>query len=353
MTEDDSPEPRVPDLDGDEPDEAEPEVDEDRRNVLRAAAGATTFAIGGLALSAQEEAADFLQKHYAEMSDEEKERLVERIEADLREEFDNPDIEVSTTEPMDDVVFGYALDIGKCIGCRRCVYACAEENNISRHDTEAPASNQLHWIRVLEFEDATIEPGTDSEGGDPYGMEISSNFGTISAGVDLHESDHFYEADEVPEEDKWYLPVQCQHCEDPSCTKVCPVQATWKAEDGIVVIDYDRCIGCKYCVTNCPYDARRFNFSEPHIPEDEVNPDMHYLGNRPRPGEVAEKCTFCVQRTREGEYPACVEACPVGARKFGNLLDEDGEIRTILDEERVFRLKPEVGNEPKFFYFAE
>jgi Fe-S-cluster-containing dehydrogenase component len=344
MTNDSRSDPGVPD---------ESTVDEGRRRVLKAAAGTVTLSVSGVAATEtkQEEAASLLQKHYKKMSDEERDRLVERLEAELQAEYDDPDIEISTKGPMEDTVFGYALDVEKCIGCRRCVYACAEENNLSREAEENPAANQQHWIRVLQFEDAHIDPG--GENGDPYGMEISSEFGDVSAGVDWHEADHFYDPDEVPEEDSWYLPVQCQQCEDPSCTKVCPVQATWKEKDGIVVIDYDRCIGCKYCVTNCPYDARRFNFSEPHVPEDEINPDMHYLGNRPRPGEVVEKCTFCIQRTREGQYPACVEACPVGARKFGNLLDEESEVRRVLDEKPVFRLHPETGNEPKFFYFTE
>ncbi|UWG49087.1 Fe-S-cluster-containing dehydrogenase component [Halanaeroarchaeum sp. HSR-CO] len=336
--------PGVPDADDDG-------VDEDRRHVLKATAGAATFAIGGVAASQQPEAADLLQKHYKKMDATEREQLVDRLESRLQEEYDTPEIEVSTTKPPDDTVFGYALNVEACIGCRQCVYACADENNISRETEENPASNQLHWIRVLRFEDSEIE--VDPEGDGPIGMDVSSEFGDVSAGVDWEESDHYYDPEAVPEEDAWYLPVQCQQCEDPSCTEVCPVQATWKEKDGIVVVDYDRCIGCKYCVTNCPYDARRFNFSHPELPDDEVNPEMHYLGNRPRPGEVVEKCTFCVQRTREGEYPACVDACPVGARKFGNLLDESGEIRTILDEKPVFRLRPELGTEPKFFYFTE
>ncbi|MFQ3293308.1 MAG: Fe-S-cluster-containing dehydrogenase component [Halobacteriales archaeon] len=344
MTDNNDHEPRVPD------DES---VDGGRRNVLKAAAGAMVLSVSGVGSTEpqQEKAADLLQKHYKKMSEEERDRLVEQLESELRAEFDEPDIEVSTTEPLDDTVFGYALDVQKCIGCRRCVYSCAEENNLSRDSESNPAALQQHWIRVIRFDDAEIEPG--DEQGEPFGMEISSEFGDVSAGVDWHDADHFYDPEEVPQEDSWYLPVQCQHCEDPSCTKVCPVQATWKEEDGIVVVDYDRCIGCKYCVTNCPYDARRFNFSDPNVPEDEINPDMHYLGNRPRPAEVVEKCTFCVQRTRDGRYPACVEACPVGARKFGNLLDEESEVRRILDEKRVFRLHPETGNEPKFFYFTE
>ncbi|MFT4890626.1 MAG: Fe-S-cluster-containing dehydrogenase component [Halobacteriales archaeon] len=345
MTDDDSQQPGIPETE---------DVDQGRRGVLKAAAGAMVLSVSGIGgiEADQDEVGGVLQEHYKKMTEEEREELVEKLEKRLREEYDEPDIDISTTGPLEDTMFGYALDVDKCIGCRQCVYACMEENNISRGSKENPAANQLQWIRVLRFEDQNIDPGEGDS--PPVGMAgpISSAFGDVSAGVDLHDADHFYDPETVPDEEHWYMPVQCQQCEDPSCTKVCPVQATWKEEDGIVVVDYDRCIGCKYCVTNCPYDARRFNFSEPHLPEDEINPDMHYLGNRPRPGEVVEKCTFCIQRTREGEYPACVETCPTGARKFGNLLDEESTIREILDEKPVFRLKPDTGNEPKFFYFT-
>jgi molybdopterin-containing oxidoreductase family iron-sulfur binding subunit len=101
----------------------------------------------------------------------------------------------------------------------------------------------------------------------------------------------------------------------------------------------------------CPYGARHFNWRVPHVPAEEINPDMHYLGNRPRPRGVVEKCTWCIQRTRAGRYPACVEACPTGARKFGNMLDPDSEIRYILENKRVLLLKEELRTMPKFFYF--
>jgi molybdopterin-containing oxidoreductase family iron-sulfur binding subunit len=118
-----------------------------------------------------------------------------------------------------------------------------------------------------------------------------------------------------------------------------------------VVIDYEWCIGCRYCMAACPYGARRFNWAEPTIPKGELNTNTHYLGNRPRPKGVVEKCTFCIQRTRAGRYPACVEACPVGARKFGNLLDKDSEIRYIIEHKRVLVLKEELNTAPRFFYF--
>ena len=227
-------------------------------------------------------------------------------------------VSVSDAGPQPGVLFGYALDISRCIGCRRCVYACVEENNQSRDP-------QVHWIRVLRM---------DKE-----------------HGVDFAHADQYYEPEQVPEEGKFYVPVSCQQCEDAPCTKVCPTGATWTEKDGIVVIDYDWCIGCRCCMAACPYGARHFNWRTPSIPAGEINPAMHYLGNRPRPKGVVEKCTFCIQRVRAGRYPACVEVCPVGARKFGNLLDPDSEIRYIIEHKRVMVLKEELNTMPKFFYF--
>jgi molybdopterin-containing oxidoreductase family iron-sulfur binding subunit len=228
------------------------------------------------------------------------------------------DVTVSDTGPIPGVVFGYALDISRCIGCRRCVYACVDENNQSRDP-------QVHWITVLEMDK--------------------------SHGVDFAHANAYYDAEQVPREGHFYLPVQCQQCDNPPCVKVCPTGATWKEQDGIVVIDYDWCIGCRCCMAACPYGARHFNWREPSIPEGELNPATHYLGNRPRPRGVVEKCTFCIQRVRAGRYPACVEACPVGARKFGNLLDPESEIRYIIEHKRVMVLKEELNTMPKFFYF--
>ena len=129
--------------------------------------------------------------------------------------------------------------------------------------------------------------------------------------------------------------------------------ATWQEPDGIVVIDYNWCVGCRACMAACPYWARRFNWSAPEVPPEEVNPNQHYLGNRDRKKGCVEKCTFCIHRTREGRLPACAEACPTGARVFGNLLDPDSEIRWVLAHKNVFRLKEELGTEPRFWYFSD
>jgi molybdopterin-containing oxidoreductase family iron-sulfur binding subunit len=227
-------------------------------------------------------------------------------------------VEVSAAPPLPGVEFAYALDISRCVGCRRCVYACVEENNQSRDP-------QLHWIRVLSMKK--------------------------EKGVDFSEADPYYQPATVPEEGHFYVPVSCQQCRKAPCVKTCPTGATWMEPDGIVVIDYDWCIGCRCCMAACPYGARHFNWGEPNVPKGSLNPKTHVFGNRPRPRGVVEKCTFCIQRVRAGRYPACVEVCPVGARKFGNLLDPDSEIRYIIESKRVLVLKEELNTVPRFFYF--
>jgi len=277
-------------------------------------------AIGGLSLlsACDPDAVEaYFQKNFQELNPEQLADALARLERKYYEKF-GVDITVNSTEALDDVLFGYALDLSKCVGCRRCVYACVNENNQSRDP-------QVHWIKVLEMDK--------------------------DKGVDLMHTNPYYDHEKVPAPGHFYMPVQCQQCKNPPCTKVCPVHATWTEPDGIVVIDYDWCIGCRCCMAACPYGARRFNWTDPQIPAEEINPVTEYLGNRPRPKSVVEKCTFCVQRVRKGKYPACVEICPVGARKFGNLLDESSEIRTIMKYKRVFILKEELNTQPKFFYF--
>lgn len=261
----------------------------------------------------------FFQQHFRELSKKELQDVLARLEKGYSKKY-GKQIKVKATAPIEGVKFGYGLDLSRCIGCRRCVYGCVAENNQSRDP-------QIHWIRVVQL---------DKE-----------------KGVDLDRAEHYYNPKKVPEEGHFYMPVQCQQCENPPCTKVCPVQATWTETDGVTVVDYNWCIGCRYCMAACPYGARHFNWSKPTIPAEEVNPDTHYLGNRPRPIGVVEKCTFCVQRTREqpGKYPACEEICPVGARKFGNLLDPESEIRYLIENKRVFILKEDLNTQPKFYYF--
>lgn len=290
----------------------------DRRTFLKGVA----LGLAGTALPLNKADASFwesfFQKHFKEMNDAEIKQVLGRLEREYEEKYKKA-IKVGNQKAMPGVIFGYGLDLSRCIGCRRCVYACVEENNQSRDP-------QIHWISVLRFKK-----------GEKW--------------VDLVESEKYYNPEKVPEEGYFYMPVQCQQCKNPPCVRACPTQATWKEPDGIVVIDYNWCIGCRYCMAACPYGARHFNWTDPGRKSGEINPQTHYLGNRPRYKGVVEKCTFCIQRTRNGRYPACVEACPVGARKFGNLLDPNSEIRYAIEHKRVFRLKEDLNTYPRFYYF--
>jgi molybdopterin-containing oxidoreductase family iron-sulfur binding subunit len=285
-----------------------------RRTFLCVVAGCAAAATTGCSDFTHTE---FFRKSFRDLSPEELAEIVARLEREYSENYGKT-VTVGTKGPVPGVHFAYALDISRCIGCRRCVYGCVEENNQSRDP-------QIHWIRVLEMEQ--------------------------DKGIDFHHANPYYDPETVPREGHFYLPVACQQCENPPCVKSCPVGATWREDDGIVAIDYDWCIGCRCCISACPYGARRFNWAEPELAAEDVNEDMHYLGNRPRPKGVVEKCTFCVHRTREGKYPKCVEVCPTGSRKFGNLLDPDSEIRYILENKRVVVLKNELNTRPQFFYF--
>lgn len=260
---------------------------------------------------------EFMQQHYKELDEKDKAKLIKRLEEETARKY-GAKVTIRDFEPREGVQFAYALNLSVCIGCRRCAEACHEENNHDRRTNQS-------YIRVLEMEQGSF----DLERG----------------------SVHYDHA--VPAEGKFYMPVQCQQCENPPCTKVCPVEATWQQSDGIVVVDYNWCIGCRYCEAACPYHARRFNWSAPEIPEEEINPEQGLLSNRIRPQGVVEKCTFCLHRTREGRMPACQEACPTGARVFGNVLDPDSEIRWVLANKRVFVLKEDLGTKPRFYYFFD
>ncbi len=295
--------------------------------------------------------AEYFQGHFLLMSDEEKRQAIERMEKRYSAKYGKKTT-VSDAPAPKDVLFGYALDISKCIGCRRCVHACVKENNQSRHDPE------VQWIQVMKIPKGNISFTVDKldkgypekSGFGDYGVQVGGN-AYKAAGLSTEDAQNYYQDDAVPDKDYFYMPVQCQQCEKPPCVKACPVRATFRDHAGVVLIDYNWCIGCRMCQLACPYHARRFNWGEPNLPHEEMNPKTHYFGNRPRMRGVMEKCTFCVQRTREDRDPACLEACPVGARKFGNLLDPESDVRKVLATKRVFRFKEEFGTYPKFFYY--
>lgn len=262
-------------------------------------------------------AAEFMQQHYKELTREGKAEVIARLVEEAREDY-GAEVTIADDRPIPGTKFVYAINLSVCNGNGKCVEACHRENN---HDR---ATNQS-YIRVLEMPKDTRDMGQGS---------------TTYSG-------------EVPKDGKFYLPVQCQQCDQPPCVEVCPVKATWKEEDGIVVVDYNWCIGCRYCEAACPYHARRFNWKKPEIPAAEINPDQSYLSNRVRPVGVVEKCTYCLHRTRRGRLPACLEACPTGARVFGNILDPQSNIRWILENKRVYILKEELGTKPAFFYYFD
>jgi len=259
----------------------------------------------------------YFQKNFQLMTDGEKDEAVRRLERS-HELATGERIDVKTDGPRQNVLYGYAFNISKCRGYMDCVKACISENNQDRQSGMA-------YIRIHEMKKGSM------------------NFEEAD--------DSFFH--QVPAAGHFYLGTQCFHCQNPPCVDVCPVKATWMEPDGIVVVDYNWCIGCRYCMAACPYDARRFNWADPVVPREELNSNQHYLGNRLRKKGVVEKCTFCIQRTRGGQNPACVEACPTGARIFGNLLDPSSEIRWILANKKVFRLKEDLGTDPKFWYFMD
>lgn len=261
---------------------------------------------------------EFLQRHYSQLTPQKMEKILARIKREIKKDYD-VEADLSDIKPMPGVEFAYALDLGRCIGCRRCVYACMHENNQSRD----PA---IQYIRVLEMEKGTL---------------------------DIERANHYYNPETVPSKGKFYMPVQCHQCKNAPCVKACPIKATWQDPDGIVVIDYNWCIGCRYCLAACPYWARRFNFARPKISKEEINTEMAYLGNRIRPRGVVEKCTFCLQRTRRGMLPACAEVCPTGSRIFADILAPGNPISYILENKRVYVLKEDLKTIPHFYYFFE
>ena len=200
------------------------------------------------------------------------------------------------------------IDQSKCVGCDHCVLACKAHNDVSP---------DMAWSRIVE---------TGQKG-----------------------------------DKETFLPIACMQCADAPCAHICPVGATYQRSDGIVMMDYDRCIGCRYCEMACPYDARVFNWEE-FSGENPAVPTWGQPEVARRPRGVVEKCSFCFHRIDRGleqgltpgvdqaATPACVVACPTGARVFGDLNDPDSPASKALADHGSFRLRDGLGTEPRIYY---
>jgi molybdopterin-containing oxidoreductase family iron-sulfur binding subunit len=204
--------------------------------------------------------------------------------------------------------YGMAIDLQRCMGCHTCAVACKIENNLP---------NNIWWNRVL------------TEGGDAQ---------------DSTSGDY-------PNVYREYITMACQHCENPACTRVCPVGATYKREeDGVVFQDYDKCIGCRMCIAACPYTGvRSFNWEEAQHYHDFAVGDANVP---PHQKHTVEKCTLCAHRLTRGEEPACIDACPAIARHFGDLNDPESEVSRIIATRDHKQLLPERGTDPSIYYLV-
>lgn len=209
--------------------------------------------------------------------------------------------------------WAFGVDAEKCIGCLRCVEACKRENNV------LPDAHHFRtWVERYVTLEGEEKARIDSQA-DPVNIEASGAEG------------HYRFANRYKDakvEKAFFAPKLCNHCTHPACVQVCPTGATYKTEDGVVLIDHTYCIGCQYCVQACPYGARYFNEEK----------------------GVTDKCTWCYHRITKGLQPACVEVCPVGARIFGDRNDKQSLISQFIQNHRVQVLRPETGNAPNVFY---
>lgn len=199
--------------------------------------------------------------------------------------------------------YGMVIDLQRCVGCGACALACKQENGTPKG---------IWWCKVLKNE--------------------TGNY---------------------PNARMNFQPVLCMHCADAPCVDVCPTGASYKREDGIVLVDAKKCIGCRYCMVACPYNARSFNFSESKT---------YYPGMKPTPFEMVHqsehhtgtvgKCDFCVSRLESRGQPACVAACPAIARIFGNLDDPKSEASKLIASWKGYQLYPKLGTNPSVYYLS-
>ena len=201
--------------------------------------------------------------------------------------------------------YGMAINLDRCIGCQTCALSCKMQNNVP---------DGLYWNRVITEGSSVVD-------------------GAVGT---------------YPNLSRTYLPMACQHCENPACQKVCPTGATYKDDNGVVLVDYSKCIGCRMCMAACPYNVRQFNWNEP------ARAAGFNYGDKDVPVRtkgMVEKCTFCHERTERGQEPICVQNCPYEARIFGDLDDPDSEISKLIVAKGAYTLLPEYGTRPQVYYF--
>ena len=204
--------------------------------------------------------------------------------------------------------YGFAIDLKRCIGCHGCTIACKSENNVP---------NDLVWNRIL------------TDGGNSIDTPRKTNGELRMA----------------------FYPLMCQHCDNPACVKVCPVGATYKdPETGVVRQDYDKCIGCRMCMSACPYTGvRSFNWEEPKYSVDFAVGDADVPAHQKH---TVEKCTMCWHRLADGKEPACIEVCPGLARHWGDLDDPESDVSKALAGREYTQLLPEMGTKPSVYYLV-
>lgn len=202
--------------------------------------------------------------------------------------------------------YGMLIDLDRCIGCTACVVACKSENGTAR---------DVHWTKILSRETG------------------------------------YYPNSKIK-----IIPIVCMHCQNAPCIQACPTGASYRTEEGIVLIDIDKCLGCRACVNACPYDAREYNYTDPKkspyfeemglTPFEKVKNLSHQLGK-------AEKCTLCNHRLREKELPACVKTCVTQARIFGDLDDPMGLLAKAIRDKNAYRFNEHLGTEPSVYFSGD